>query len=174
MRDVDQLISDLRGPDPPPRAPDWPAPRRRWPLVAVVGLGAAFAAWLVVARSADEAPTPRSAHVIERSVIDLRMVVERDGVAVRIASGSVLRVGERVWFRATAQPAIESILWVEGPAGRTQAWSGPLGPRPTDLGGADGLIAYRFDRPGRYEFVLSPGPPPPCADCTTRTFEVVP
>ncbi|MEZ4236998.1 MAG: sigma-70 family RNA polymerase sigma factor [Myxococcota bacterium] len=113
-RDVDALIRDLAGPSAPTAAPAWPAPRR-WPVV-VTALALAAVLLAVWARPA---ATPTARGVVGAAVaLDLRMVVERGGIAVRVAAGEPLRVGERVLFRVAAEAPTDATLWVVGPRGR--------------------------------------------------------
>jgi hypothetical protein len=106
----------------------------------------------------------------DRPALDLRRVVERGGVAVRVA-GEPLHPGERVLFRAAADSPTRAVLWVRGPDGAEAIASVDVDATPRDVGGGGGLAGYRFDRPGRYLFHLSAAVGQ-CDDCPTIPVEV--
>ncbi|MEQ1566978.1 MAG: hypothetical protein ABMA64_15150 [Myxococcota bacterium] len=169
MRDVDQWLAALDGPPPPPRAPDWPAERSsRWRPWAIAG-GLALAAGVALALALPERG-PRSRGVpSELPELDLRMVAERGGVAVRVSEP--LHTGERVLFRASADRQTRAELWVEGPRGRERLTGLTVDPTPRDVGDATGLLGYRFDTPGRYVFHLTPEGDT-CGECPALPVEV--
>lgn len=164
MRDVDEWIRELRGPPTTAAAPVWPRERRRW-WVPVLALAAA-AALIVGLWTAPGAGTRGG---IGAPTFELRLVVERGGVAVRLPS-SPLQVGERVYFRVAASRATEARIWVEGPLGREELGAIPVDVRPRDLSDGAGLTAYEFDVPGTYLFQASEDGT--CHSCPTVAVEV--
>jgi hypothetical protein len=176
MRDVEELIRALEGPAPPPGAPAWPR-RRPWGSGIAAALALAAAVLLTVWAWApdDGGPSTRGIDVdgIAPVELEMRMVVERGGIAVRISPDAPLQVGERVLFRASATRTTPAALWVEGPTGRERIATLQLDPVPRDVGGPRGLVGYRFDAPGRYTFSLS-ADGAPCKACAATSFEVGP
>jgi hypothetical protein len=174
MRDVDELLRALDSPEPEGEAPAWPAPRRaRWPLPALSALSAlsALAAALLVWWWSSPAPTLRGLpdDAVE---LELRMVVERGGVAVRLPRRLPLQTGERVLFRVQADRPTQASLWVEGPSGREDIASPEVGTAPRDVGDDRGLVGYRFDGPGRYVFHLEPQDGSCAGSCPALEVEV--
>lgn len=168
MRDVDELLRALDGPRAPIAAPPWPRRRPRW-VYAAGALAAAAAALVAVGFGGTSLPGIRG-FAGDTPTFDLRMVVERGGVAVRVAGGS-LHTGERVLFRAAATSPTLGVVWVEGPRGAESIASVEVDGVPRDVGDGGGLAAYRFDRPGRYVFHLSSAVGQ-CVDCPTIPVEV--
>lgn len=164
MRDVDDLIRALEppaAPDRPPRpAPAWP----RWVALAAAALLVGW--WLIPAPG----PAPRG---IGASVValDLRMVVVRGGVAVRVGAGQSLARGEQVLFRVSSDPPGAVRVWVEGPEGTQSIAEIDAGPVPRDVADGAGLVGYRVERSGRYRFHLEPRGGG-CADCPVLALEV--
>lgn len=172
MRDVDDLLRALQSPSPPEQAPAWPRePRRSRRSLAIASGGLLLAAAVLLALAlGGEGQRPRG--VSEASaVLDLRMVVERGDVAVRIADGATLTVGERVLFRVASAQEGEVRLWVEHDGREETIAVVPASPRASDVGDARGLIGYRFDLPGRYVFHLGPRAGL-CGDCPSLAVEV--
>ena len=153
MRDPDDLLRALESPDPPDEAPPWPVERRSR-LGWAVALAAAAVVALFLGVRAPETPTTRGADA-SPPTLDLRMAVERDGVAERVATGAVLRRGERVVFRVAADRETPARLWVEEPGGTSVIVETDAGPVPRDIGDPQGLLGYRFDSPGRHVFHLT-------------------
>lgn len=86
---------------------------------------------------------------------DLRIAVERNGHAHRLAQGERLRLGDRLFFRVSASRAGALRVWVDGPAGREPiAWVA-VGPAPEDLQLGNRLVAYELSHPGTYVFHAS-------------------
>lgn len=110
------------------------------------------------------------------AVLDLRMVVERGGQAVRVHEDAAYLVGERVFFRIAASEPTEVGLWVHAPDGVQEIARTMAGPQAQDLGSGESLVAWEFDRPGQYRFVLVQGEPAVCtpARCPGITLEVGP
>ena len=166
MRDVDDWVRDLRGPPTTARAPAWPS-RRRWVWPGVL----AVAATLALAVGLAPAVRPGTRGSIGEAAIELRLVVERGGVAVRLPSDGSLHVGERVYFRVSASRATPARVWVEGPTGRREEIGTiDADPRPRDLADGSGLIAYEFDGVGRYLFRTSTDGS--CRGCPAVTVDV--
>lgn len=172
MREVDDLLRALETPEPPERPPAWPEPRppfwrsaHLW-LPVSAALAAALLLWIALPHDPQRDVQMRGIEDELPIQLDLRMVVERGGVAVRVSSGSALRTGERVLFRVQADRPAEATLWVEGPMGNTAVASPQVGTRPQDVGDRRGLVGYRFDTPGRYVFRLAPteGSCQPCPE----------
>lgn len=173
MPDPDDLIRALQSPDPPAEAPPWPVerrpPRLRWwaaagAVLAAAGLVLAFGWPTEPSRARGAEPDP--------ATFDLRMVVERGGVARRVATGAKLRLGERVMFRVSADRPTSARLWVEEPTGTSVIVETDAGPVPRDVGDGRGLVGYRFESPGRHVFHLTSGAGGECADCPSLAVEV--
>jgi hypothetical protein len=168
-RDVDDWVRDLEGLGQAPRvAPAWPAERRWWPVS--LGLGLAAASLLGVWLATSEVPVGLRGGLGTQPVLELRLAVERGGVAVRL--GGPCRVGERVFFRLSSSLPARAHVWVEGPEGRELLGVTELEGSPIDLGGSGGLVAYQFDLPGQYLFRASPDGMGVCRDCPTVAVEV--
>jgi len=90
----------------------------------------------------------------EAASLELRAVVERDGVAVRIGDDGLAYVGERVYFRAYALVETDVSLVVEGPVRRQTLRRVRALPEGADVRTEGGLLAYEFDVPGAYTFSL--------------------
>jgi hypothetical protein len=103
--------------------------------------------------------------------LDLRMVIERAGTAVRLSGGSRAGIGERVLFRASAERPTRARLWVDGPDGPEPIITIDLDRSPRDVGNDSGLVGYRFESAGRYVFHLTPASGT-CADCPAIPVEV--
>jgi hypothetical protein len=169
MRDVDELLRALDSPEPPAEAPAWPAPRSRARWLAA---GLALAAALLLALLAS-APSPSLRGLgADAAELELRMVVERGGVAVRLSPRVPLQVGERVLFRVRSDQPTRAQLWVDGPQGREDIASVEVDAAPRDVGDGSGLIGYRFDGPGRYVFHLAPPQGSCAAPCPALEVEV--
>lgn len=162
MRDVDDWIRDLQGPATTARPPAWP--RRHRGIV----LALAVACALIVGFWQSGRPLTRGA--TGDPMVELRLVVERGGVAVRLPSDGVLHVGERVYFRVAASRPTRAVVWVEGPTGREDLATMDADARPRDLSDGSGLIAYEFDGAGRYLFRTSTDGS--CQGCPTVAVEV--
>lgn len=152
--EMDVLVASLKGPTPPAHAP--PIPRiRRWPF-AVAGLGLAVAAGFLFWPGPQT--TPRGA--AGQPAFDLRLAVERDGVAYRVSRGETYHVGDTVYFRIAATPVSRAVLQVEGPGGRETVATLRAGPTPEDVQVDGQTVAWRFDAPGTWTFRLSDGEGP--------------
>lgn len=163
MRDIDALIAGIEGPAPPAEPPRIRR-RRPGPWLAVAGLALVAGALLVVGGPAG--PRFRGS-AAERVQVDLRMSVDRGGVAVRLAPDHEVHTGDRVFFRVTASRETTVAVWVEAPGGLTPIALVEAGPEPTDVGRDGGLVAWRFDGPGRYVFRASHEGMGVCDDCPT-------
>jgi hypothetical protein len=168
MRDVDDWIRDLRGPTAPPEVPPWPRPARR--LWAIAGL--ALAAVLLLALLGVPSAERRLRGNPVAPELDLRLAVDRGGVAIRATEGASCSVGERVFFRLSASVADEASVWVEGPAGRELIGTLAVSPEPRDLGDERGLTSYQFDEPGPYTFRASTEGWGVCRACPSVRVEV--
>ncbi|MFH1462938.1 MAG: hypothetical protein ABIO70_00925 [Pseudomonadota bacterium] len=170
MPELDDLIRDLKGAAPLPRAPELPArtPRLTIALAALVLVGAGI--WVVSERG----PYSRERGGTATPEVDLRMVVERDGRSLRVSRDGPCHVGESVYFRVASSPAGEVVLWVEGPIGKEPIARKPASPVPADLQTPTGMVSYEFERPGAHTFVLAPAGKEDCpaAVCSTLTLEV--
>ena len=150
---IDAMILGLELPPPPARAP---RPARRWGVpvavalaaVALLAVGASFQVDLDQARL-------RGTPVETSPDLDLRMAVERASTTMRVTDGGRYHLGERVFFRVSASQSTPAVLWVEGPEGRQIIERLQVGPKVEDVGDAQGLVSYVFDRAGRYTFGLS-------------------
>jgi hypothetical protein len=162
MRDVDDLLRDLRPRAPAPMHPPAPGSRRSRGLVVVYAV-AALAAIVVIAVPAPPTFRGRSGH----ATLDLRMTVERGGVAVRASPEVPLAVGERVYFRVASEGPGMAHLWVEGPSGREPIAVVEVDAAPRDVGTEKGLTAYRVDEPGTYVFRASVEGVGVCRGCPT-------
>lgn len=187
---VDALLRALDGPrssapapafEAPAAAPPTPAntpfratlplPRARWQLpslaLGLVGLAAGVALFV----SPPAPPTLRGAPATP--VVDLRMAVDRGGPdAMRVSAGGRYHVGDEVFFRLAVTPAARVRVWVDGPTGRTAIAEVAADASPTDLGSTGGLIAWRFDTPGRYTFTAGAVDDPACDGCAHLDVEV--
>src|SRR5687768_13816545 len=131
-RDVDDWVQDLQGLGQAPRAaPAWPRQRRWWPVSFGVGLAAAglLGVWLATS----ETPAGLRGGMGAEPILELRLAVERGGVAVRLSGPC--RVGERVFFRLSSSLPARAHVWVEGPSGREMLGVAQLEGGPLDLGG---------------------------------------
>lgn len=168
-RDVDDWVRDLQvlG-QAPPQAPAWPAERRWWPWGLTLGLAAACAVglWFAAAR----APVGLRGGLSAQPALELRLAVERGGVAVRLAGPC--RVGERVFFRLSSSMPTRVHVWAEGPAGSEPLGVVDLEGGSLDLGSGGGLVAYQFDQAGQYLFHASSDGMGLCHDCPTIPVEV--
>jgi hypothetical protein len=168
MRDVDELLRALDSPEPPETAPAWPSrSRARWPVAAL----ALAATVLVVVWWTAPAPALRG-QPDDTVELELKMVVERGGVAVRVSPQLPLQTGERVLFRVRSDRPTPARLWVLGPAGREDIASVEVEPTPRDVGDGRGLTGYRFDGPGRYVFHLAPQEGRCTDSCPSLALEV--
>lgn len=175
QRDIERLLGRLQGPEPEAR----PAPvPEAWPASRSVILAAAAALLVAVGGLAgwqghEHYATTRGVEDAAVS-LDLRMVVERDGQAIRVHSGAEYSVGERAFFRIAASRQADVTLWVEGPDGRQQVGHFAASPELQDLSHGDGLLAWEFDQPGAYVFVLAEGEVDDCEPelCPRVSLEV--
>jgi hypothetical protein len=168
--DVERLVSGLRGGLPPATAPAMPG-ARRWPALALAAallLGAGGVGFwqsepVVAFRGIGGAPQ-----------LDLRIAVSREGRTYRVNPSGSYFVGETVYFRVASSPAGEVLVSVSGPAGQEIIGRAEASPRPTDLGGPTGVVAYDFPVPGSYTFTLSPSSDPGCSgsSCARMSLEV--
>ena len=151
--DLDEMLRGLHAPAPPVRAP---RPRPVW-RVGVLALAAVLLLSLGIGLSREDSGLLlRGAPPIAAPSLDLRMAVERGGSALRVSEGGTYRVGERVFFRVSAQLPTDALLFVEGPSGRERITRLQAGPQAEDVSSDHGLMAYTFDQPGHYVFGLSP------------------
>ena len=154
MRDVDELLRALEGPEAPTVAPAWPREepirRRIWPYAAA---GLAMAAAILLAVTIPH-PTQATRGIEGPATVDLRMVASRGGEAVRVTDTPYGK-GERVYFRLATSRQAQVALWVDGPNGRETVGSFAATPTPVDAADAAGLVAYVFDVPGTYVFSAS-------------------
>lgn len=151
---LDAMIRGLELPPPRARAPR-PAPRR---FGVPVALALAAAVLLAVGASPlgdrDQARL-RGTSIEAGPVLDLRMAVERASTTMRVTDGGRYHLGERVFFRVSASRSTSAVLWVEGPDGRQVIERLQVGPTVEDVGDAQGLVSFVFDRAGHYTFGLS-------------------
>jgi hypothetical protein len=174
QHDVDQLIGRLQGPEPTQHQAPVP---QGYPQGRLILLAAAAVLLIAVGGiggwRGHQHATMRGLEDPD-AVLDLRMVVERGGVAVRVHEGSQYTVGERVFFRVAASRQAEVQLWVYGPGGMQRIAEAMAVPEAQDLGSGDTLLAWEFDQPGPYRFVLSQGQLSDCtpARCPDVTLEV--
>ena len=172
MPDPDDLLRALRAPSHPPRRP-----LARGATTSPSGGGPRRVrcwrppGWCWRSPWQPEPSRARGAE-LHPATFDLRMVVERGGVAKRVATGTKLRLGERVMFRVSADRATSARLWVEEPTGTAVIVETDAGPVPQDVGDGRGLVGYRFESPGRHVFHLTSGAGGECADCPSVAVEV--
>lgn len=172
MRDVDTLLRALDGPGSALPAPAWPEPPRA-PRMWVPVLGAAaLAAAVAVAVASGSNSDVRLRGAPGRVRVDLRMVVDRGDGALRISNGSTYYVGDRVYFRVAASPGTRLLVWVDGPDGREEIGAVDATDAPADLRAGGGLVAWEFDRPGRYTFSAGAELDTSCEGCDHVTLEV--
>ena len=169
MPEIEDLLNELEG--PPPASTRFPIPTpRRWPwAVGTVALIAAAIAVFAI-------PGPRwtaSRGEPGRVVVDLRMIVSRDGQAIRVSRDATYHVGETVWFRVAATPTAPVVLRVEGPEGTIDIARVTASPEPVDLVVDGEPVAWRFEMPGRYAFYLLAGDGPcEAPGCTQIALDV--
>lgn len=151
---LDAMIRGLELPPPPARAPR-PTPQR-WGLPVALALAAAVLLAVGAASLGDrDHARLRGTPTEAAPVLDLRMAVERASTTMRVTDGGRYHLGERVFFRVSANQSTSAVLWVEGPDGRQIIERLQVGPKVEDVGDAHGLVSYVFDRAGRYTFGLS-------------------
>jgi hypothetical protein len=163
MREVEDVLRALKGPEAP-RQPPRLSDRRPW---AAGMLAAAILLGLLVAGR--EAPRLRGGP--SEAELDLRVTVERGGVAMRTSLEVPLHVGERVFFRVASSEPATAYVWVDTPSGRVEIASVSVDGGSRDVGSAGGLTAYRIDEPGRYAFRVSTEGPGICHGCPTIELE---
>jgi len=158
--EMDALFGRLKAPAPPLHPPAIVVPlyRRRW--IQGAALAAALLLSVVGARQLQEPlVTARGAGAADGAAaptVELRLVVERDGEAKRLAQRELCAVGEVVYFRVAASEA--AALSVEGPSGIEAIAAVDASDGVADVSGPDGLVGYRFDEPGPHTFILISGP----------------
>ncbi len=176
----EELLRELEFlPEPPLVAPPWPADeeqesaevmpfpaqarrRRRWHWAG--GVMAAAAALLLAVlfaqpeRGGEGEPLPpwreglRGEEAAAGLEVNLRLALEEEGEARRVARNETVQVGQRVFFRVDASPPSEVTVWVVAPGGVETVAAVKATEEPIDLQGEQGLIAYRFEQPGLYVF----------------------
>ena len=153
---VDDLLRGLKAPGPVPMPPPIPvqAPWYRRPWVG----GVALAAGLLLAVGLSQRESGRvTARGDGETVVSLSLSLSavRDGQTERL--DGTASVGEPLYFRLSATPAAEAVLWVEGPAGREEIAEVSAVPTEQTLQGGSGHIGYIADAPGTYTFHLGAG-----------------
>ena len=173
MRDVDDRIRHLRGPESQATAPAWPAtraPARRSPRAWAFAVLAVAAALLLLVSARPNIGVLRGEP--GAAEVDLRVSVARGGVATRASVATTYEVGERVYFRVGASQSATVHVWVVGPEGTEPIAHVQAGPVPADLADGEGLVAYALDRRGVYVFYASAEGDGVCRRCATSRLEV--
>ena len=153
MHPIDALVRGLRA-DAPPHAPAIPVPLR-WRVPALLLAAVLLAAVLPgVLQPADPARVGSRGAPVMSAPLDLRMLVERDGVAMRITDGAVAFVGERVYFRGAGPEGARLQLSVTEPHGEVLLKAFDATASGVDVRTEHGLLAYEFEAPGEYIFAL--------------------
>lgn len=154
MHPVDVLLLGLRADHPPADPPAIPIPLRQRPQVLLLAAVLLAAVLPGVLRTGSQVGS-RGEPVAMRSAIDLRMIVARDGVSMRISDGGAAFVGERVYFRSAGPDGAPLRLSVAGPKGDMLLQRLSAEAAGADVRTENGLLAYEFETPGRYTFALS-------------------
>ena len=156
------------------RLPPRPPARRRVAALVLVAAVLALAVWPFL--RSDEAPglrggggRPPPAH--------LELMVERsDGTIVRFVERNPLAVGDRLFFRLSADREAVVFLRVAGPEGREVIAESAVGPSGTTVQGPGGALYYAVERTGAYVFEASAEPDGACNPglCDRHTVKVTP
>jgi len=156
MQTLEDQLARLKAPPPPPCPPAIPVERERgawWLMAAAVLLTVSFG---VMQRGPyQSARGGTGAASFAAALTELRMVVERDGLALRLRDRATCGVGERVYFRVAGDPSARLTLAVEGPDGVEPILDFHPTLQSQHLRIDDGLIAYEFESPGWYQFLLT-------------------
>ncbi len=157
--DVDRILGALRGPEPPSAPPVLPDEQAWWrrPQVALAAaVLLAVGAWSLAAPR--DPPQTRGVGGPVPTV-ELRVVVDDDGRAVRVNRRQAYPVGQRVFFGVKAEPLSGVSLWVDGPGGRDVITRVDAGPEVETLD-----VAYQLDQPGEWTFRLAAAPAGVCPE----------